>query len=147
MNSLAMVQAVEAWAVATIPALSSFEFPPEELSSALPIVIAEITDDGLTQSSDALPGMAQFQQTDLRLWSLDVTLMVSPDPAWTASHTLYGYVDALGTSLRGGRSLGDKVVMSQYYDASYTPPEVEYPDGTIARQVTISVIVGETIGA
>lgn len=146
MTSLEMVQAVEAWVVNALPDLSSYDSPPEELTTALPIVIAEIGEDQNTDAESNLPGQAQFQQTFLRVWNVSILLLVLPDPAWTASHTLYGYVDELGRLIRHGVVLAPNVVMGQYYDANYEPPEVEYSDGTICRQVTIQVTVGETIG-
>lgn len=148
MNSILVVKGVESWVVGVIPALiSSFSVPPEELDKTLPLVIAAIRSDSLNEEDASLPGTAQFEQTLLRLWTIDVVIMVKPDPVTAQTEALYGYVDALGGSLRGGVSLSDKVVLSHLYDASYDPPEVEYDDGTIARQVTISVVVGETVGA
>lgn len=146
MNTLDVIQAVEAWAVGVVPALSSYDHPPEELASALPMVLAEVQLDNQQDANTQLPGMAQYQQTFLRAWSIDLIVLSSPDPAWTASHALYGYVDALGGAIREGVVLEGIVVMSQFYEANYDPPEVEYNDGTVARQVTIRITVGETIG-
>lgn len=147
MNTLAMVQAVEAWAIATIPALTSYDYPPEELSTALPLVMCEVQADSTQDGDPKVPGMGEYQQTFLRAWEVDLIILASPDPAWTASHALYGYVDDLADALRRGVRLADSVVLSQYYEASYNPPEVEFADGTQARQVTVTVTVGEVIGA
>lgn len=146
MNTLTVIQAVEAWAVDTVPALSSYDHPPEELDQALPMVLAEVQTDSQQDAEAQLPGMAQYQQTLIRAWAIDLIILASPNPAWTASHALYGYVDALGAAILAGVVIGDNVVMSQFYVANYDPPEVEYGDGTIARQVTVRVTVGETIG-
>lgn len=146
MNTLEMIQAVEAWAVETAPALSSYDHPPEELATALPMVLAEVQRDAQQDANTELPGMAQYQQTFLRAWTVNLIILASPDPAWTASHALYGYVDAIADAVRVGVVLNNLVVMSQFYDANYDPPEVEYNDGTIARQVTVTITVGETIG-
>jgi hypothetical protein len=146
MNTLEVVQIVEAWAVETVPGLSSYDHPPEQLDEALPMVLAEVITNAQADANQQLPGTAQYQQTFIRTWALDLILLIDPDPAWTASHTLYGYVDALGQAVTDGVRLGDNVVMSQFYTASYDPPEVEYGDGTIARQVTLRLTVGETIG-
>lgn len=146
MTTLEMIQAVEAWAVGVVPALSSYDHAPEELTTALPMVLAEVQLDNQQDASTELPGMAQYQQTFLRAWTVDLVVLATPDPAWTASHALYGYVDALGGAIREGVVLDGMVVMSQFYEANYDPPEVEYGDGTVARQVTIKITVGETIG-
>ncbi len=147
MDTLEMIQAVEAWAVATVPALSSYAHAPEQLSEALPMVLAEVQTDAVSDTEGQLPGMAKYQQTFIRAWSVDLIILSPPDPAWTASQALYGYVDALGAALLAEVVLDDNVVMAQFYVASYDPPEVEYADGTVARQVTVRVTVGETIGA
>lgn len=146
MNTLQVIQIVEAWAVETVPALSSYDHPPEELGEALPMVLAEVITNAQADANQQLPGMAQYQHTLIRTWAIDLIVLMDPDPAWTASHTLYGYVDALGQAVTDGVRLGDNVVMSQFFTASYDPPEVEYGDGTIARQVTFRITVGETIG-
>jgi hypothetical protein len=146
MNTLEVVQAVEAWATTLIPELSSYDHPPEALTEALPMVLAEVQVNALADASDQLPGVAQYQQTFIRTWSVNLVVLASPDPAWTASHALYGYVDALGDAIRQGVVLDDMVIMSQFYTADYDPPEVEYADGTVARQVTVRITVGETLG-
>lgn len=146
MNTLEVIQIVEAWAVETVPDLSSYDHPPEELDQALPMVLAEVITNAQADANQQLPGMAQYQHTFIRTWAIDLIVLISPDPAWTASHTLYGYVDALHDAVTEGVRLGDNVVMSQFYTASYDPPEVQLNDGTVARQVTFRVTVGETIG-
>lgn len=141
-----MIGAVEAWAVEVIPALSSFDHVPEELFASLPIVLAEVQIDSQQDAESQLPGRAQYQQTFIRSWALDLVLLVAPDPPMEATHTLYGYVDALGQALREEVVLAPNVVASQFYAANYDPPEVQLNDGTTARQVTMRVTIGEMIG-
>lgn len=141
-----MIAAVEAWAVGVIPDLSSFDYVPEELFTALPIVLAEVQIDAVQDAEAQLPGRAQYQQTFIRSWAVDVVLLHNPDPPRDATLALYGYVDALGGALREEVVLAPNVVMSQFYAANYDPPEVQLNDGTTARQVTMRVTVGEMIG-
>lgn len=146
--TLSVIQAVEAWAVATIPALNSYEEAPQELAQALPIVMAELSVDQVQLNTlTSLTEQAGYQQTFLRTWTIDLTILSDPFPEWTASRPLYGYVDALAKALRPGIKIMDNVVMSQFYTANFDPPEIEYADGTRARQVTITVTVGQMIGA
>lgn len=147
MTTPAMIAAVEEWAKTVIPALNTFDHPPAQLSQALPMAIASVATDKVTdQEEPNLPGQAQYQQTLLRTWDVDLQLLVNPKPASAASFTLYEYVDAIATSLQAGITLSGNVLLAQLYDATYDPPEVEYSDGTIARQVTLRLTVGETIG-
>lgn len=148
MTTLSVIQAVESWAVTAAPGLSSYDFPPEELTTALPMVLAEVQQEVVSDQADKIaPGTPQYQQTYLRVWEIDLILLTSPDPAWTASHSLYDIVDALDLALRKGVVLDDNVVMAQFHTTSFDPPEVEYADGTIARQATFSVTVAQPIGA
>lgn len=149
MTTTDIIQAVEVWAVGVVPSLSSFDHPPEELTSALPIVMAELQKKSTSDapSSSTLPGMQQYQHTYLRVWEIDLIILSDPNPAWTASHALYGFVDALDEALLRGVVLGDNVVLSQFHEASFDPPEIEYSDGTIARQVTFRITVGQPVGA
>lgn len=146
MNTEPMIEAVEAWVVATIPGISSYTHPPESLLAALPMVLAEVVVDQTQDAEQQLPGMAQYQQTIIRSWAVDMILLVNPDPPAEATNILYGYVDAIGQALRQEVVLDDNVLLAQYYLANYDPPEVRANDGTVARQVTIRVTVGEMIG-
>lgn len=141
-----IIAAVEAWAVATVPELNSYDSPPEELDQAMPLAIAEVVRDELKTADETLLSKGQYQQTFLRVHSVDLVLLVNPNPAWTASEALYQMVDVLTKALRRDSSLGDRVHgASPLYDASYEPPEVEYADGTVARQVTINLTIGTTV--
>lgn len=147
-ETLEVAQGVEAWASSVIPVLNTYASAPEELDKALPLAISEVINDNVSSDDGSLPGMGAYQQTNLRFWEIDLVLLVTPEPRWTASHVLYGYVDELGKSLRKDPRLGGRVeAASPYYNASYDPPEVEYQDGTIARQVTIRLVVGTTLDA
>jgi hypothetical protein len=56
--------------------------------------------------------------------------------------------DALGDALNKDNTLGGRVKFaSPDYDVSFSPPEFEYADGTIARAATMSIVVGEQRGA
>lgn len=147
MSSLDIVTAIEEWVDDAIPDVAQFDFPPEELTENLPVVIAEISTDEQLNAEANLPGVGQYQQTLVRAWTVDIIILTNPDPPQDATHELYGYLDTLSGLLRKWVRLGPNVVLSQFYSASYDPPEVEFADGTKARQVTVRVTVGETIGA
>lgn len=145
MTTKEVAKAVELWAAANAGGglTSSFDFPPEALSKALPIAIAEVQSKA---RSNAPPEFTErrYQQSTLRVWVVELTLLVSPDPAWTASHLLYDMVDALETALFRDSTLGGRVAFAQKeVDASFDPPEVEFSDGTVARQATFTMTIGE----
>ncbi len=141
-----IIAAVEAWAAETVPALNTYDTPPEELDQSFPLAVAEITRDELKTADETLLSKGQYQQTFLRVHSVDLVLLVNPNPPWTASAALYEMVDILTRALRRDSSLGNRVHgASPLYDASYEPPEVEYADGTVARQVTINLTIGTQV--
>lgn len=141
-----IISAVEAWAAETVAELNTYDYPPEDLGAAMPLAIAEVTGDALKVADENLLSKGQYQQTFLRVHSVDLVLLVNPNPAWTASAALYEMVDILTKALRRDSSLGNRVHgASPLYDASYEPPEVEYADGTVARQVTINLSIGTTV--
>lgn len=149
MTTKDVAKAVEEWASENAGGglTSSFDYPPEELSKALPIAIAEVQSKARTAATPDFPTRG-YQQTSLRVWVVELTLLVTPDPAWTASHLLYDMVDALEGALYKDTTLGGRVQYTQKeVDASFTPPEVEFSDGTVARQASFTVTVGEQVEA
>jgi hypothetical protein len=146
MNTVDLMRACELWAAEVVPALNTFDYEPRSISEALPVVVADIQTDRVADTEASIPGLPDYQQTYLRARSVDLLILVVPVPAWTAAQVLYGYVDALGAALRKDQRLGNRVeAVSPFYEATYDPPEVEYEDGTIARQVTFRIVAGETI--
>lgn len=146
MDTTDLMRACELWAASVIPALNTYDHEPPSLGEALPLVVADIKTDAVQDGASELPGVAAYQQTYVRARTVDLLILVSPEPAWTAAQVLYGYVDALGAALRKDQRLGNRVeAASPFYEATYDPPEVEWTDGTIARQVTFRISAGETI--
>lgn len=151
MKTREVARAVELWAVevstndADLADLSSFDYPPEDLSKAMPLVVAEVQDKRRQQNNQGQKFQQRdYQQTAIVAWEVDLMILVPPDPAWTASYSLYDYVDALAAALKKDSTLGGRVTFaSKDYVASFDPPEVEHDDGTVARAATVTVNIGE----
>ena len=138
-----VAKACEEWAAEAAGLTSSFDTPPEHLNKALPLVIAEVQRKRRRRAPDEFRERA-YQQVTIRTWTVELTLLVSPDPSWTASQTLYDMVDALEDALFNDITLGSRVNFAEkLVDASFDPPEVEFDDGTQARQATFQMVVGE----
>jgi hypothetical protein len=141
-----LATAMEEWAAAVL-SINTIKGSPTSLGESLPFVICTIQRDQRADRVPELPGIGNFQQTYVRARTTDLLLMVHPEPTDTATETLYTYVDSLGQAILDDPTLGARVhVASQFYDASYDPPEVQFPDGTVARAVTFTVTIGEVIG-
>lgn len=147
MTTKEVAQAVEEWAADAAGFTSSFSTPPVSLTEVMPLVIAEVQAKRRGAEATEFPARG-FQQTSIRVWSVELTLLVSPDPSWTASHALYDAIDALEASLYKDESLGARVAFAQKaVDSGFEPPEIEFADGTVARQATFRIIVGELLEA
>jgi len=145
MNSTEVAQACEAWAVNNIEGLHSYEHMPRSLAQALPLVIGEIQNKKRQSINTTEPQFQQysFQQTAVIVWDVDLLFMIDPSDSWTASQTLYDMTDTLGDLLEKDPTLGGLVnFASEDYEVSFTPPEYEHADGTIARVATMSIVVG-----
>jgi hypothetical protein len=143
MTTEEVARALEEWAAGAANLTSSFDYPPEDLSKSMPLVIAEIQRKQRSQVPEGFRAQG-YQQATIRVWTAELTLLVSPDPAWTASRNLYNLVDMLEESLYADSTLGGRIGFAdKNYDASFDPPEVEFADGTSARQATFTLTVGE----
>jgi hypothetical protein len=143
MTTEEVARALEEWAAEAASLTSSFDYPPEELSKALPLVIAEVKRKQRQQAPQQFQQQT-YQQATVRVWTAEVVLLVSPDPAWTASRSLYTLVDTLESALYVDPTLGDRVGFAdKTIDASFDPPEIEFSDGTVCRQATFNMTVGE----
>jgi len=136
---------LEAW-VADVTGFSSYPDEPRSIQKALPLVISEVLAQRVTMDPEPkLPGIGNYQQQILKVWEMQLMLMVDPTGnTWNASQALYDAIDALETSVKKDPTLSGRVyIASPLTDTSYDPPEVEHADGTVARQATFLITVGE----
>jgi hypothetical protein len=148
--TVAIAQAIEAWAVSVIPGLHSYDHAPRSLLKALPLVLAEVASKQHRELTVADTNFQQykFQQTTVDTWAVNLLLLVDPSDAWNASQTLYTMTDSLGDAIDKDPTLGGRVKFaSKDHQVSFDPPEFEYADGTIARAATLSIVVGQQKGA
>lgn len=140
MNTVDIATALEQWAASVIPGLNAEASQPEQLAFALPLVICEITEKRRRRTESG------YQQTGMRAWSASLMLLVSPEDTWNASQILYGMIDDLELALARDPTLGGRVpIADSDYTASFQPPEVEHQDGTVARQATMKLSIGEQV--
>ena len=150
MTTEEVAKAAEAWAVAVIPELHSYEHAPRSILQAMPLVIAEVQRKEHQELTVSESGFQQysFQQTAVNVWNVDLLFLIDPSDAWTASQVLYNMTDTLGDALDADPTLGQRVSFAASdYEDSFDPPEFEYADGTIVRVATMSIVVGEQKGA
>lgn len=149
MTTAELATALEEWAIAELPDIKgSYDFPTAEKTQPLPDVAIEV--DGVNTSLNppdaSLEAMFAIQQTAMRTWVVRLLLMVKPEPGDVASQQLAGFVDKLQASLMSDGTLGGRVSWtSKETRGSFTPPFVQFDDGTRGRAATLEITVGEPI--
>lgn len=143
MDTKDVALAVEAW-TGDVTGFNTFPDQPEDLNAALPIAIAGIRREQ-TAERNADFSYQQYEQSMSKALTIEVMLLVAPDPPWTADQSLYDAVDQLGAALRSDVTLGNRITAaSRTHNAEYIG-EVQHEDGTVFRAATFSVIVGEQV--
>lgn len=151
MTNQEALDAALAWIVATIPELdgSTYDHIPAGKSKALPDVVGDLGQEEIVREDPEFV-LSQMQQVGLRLFRLGFSFMVESGTdeagAEDATHKLRGYAEALIESLLNDATLGGRVQMaSPFLMFDYTPPFVEYDDGTRGREATLTMTVGERL--
>lgn len=134
---------LEDWVVAsTDPAINSYPEDPGDFTNALPLVAANIQRKRHVASGGEFPKL-QYQQTMVRIWTVRLMIMVTPEPSWTASQELYKYVDQLDDALLRDPTLGGRVEAAAPETDTEFPGEVEHASGLVALVAFYQISVGE----
>ena len=154
------IDAVLAFAVAACPPLAghTYDFVPASKPKGLPDIVAELQSEGVVLEDESFP-IARLQQAALRVWRIVLSVMddaspadaqdpASVDAAHAASQSrLRGWAEALLEGVMADHTLGGRVQLaSPFVEVAYTPPYVEYEDGTRGREMTVTLSVAEMIG-
>jgi hypothetical protein len=133
---------METWASTVVPGLNTFPDNPEDMDEAMPVVVADIERKRIVSVEGNLSQFA-YEQTSLRVWAVQLTVMVAPDPSWTRTQELYDIVDQLELAIRKDKTLGGQVEAASHEIDVEFPGEVEHPNGTVARAALFHMTVGE----
>jgi hypothetical protein len=144
-----IADAIVEWTRGKIPALETgYAFPADEKTGDLPDVAAEIQRIKIQRTSTENFPAAGVQQVLIRVFQFNLMFLVNPDPAEEATKQLEEFVDTITTALLEDPSMGEllpNVSLSPVFDSSFTPPFVEFEDGTKGRMATMELVVGELI--
>lgn len=145
MSTPEQTAALVAWAREVLPALNGGYGHLIESKGALPDVVVELLSTEVTVVEDRFP-YSQIQQRWIRSWDYEFSFMVSNDDTATAAATLEVWSDTLLTASSSDVTLGGRVgFISPFISFDFTPPFVEYPDGTRGREMRMLLAVGELI--
>lgn len=159
MNEQQIALAVAAWVEETLPGLARV-YPYVTAGKAeLPDAVVDVTTKRLIPEDLENFPFAQLQQSWLRVFTLELSIMTALEPADGASieegsadvaqretEQLRGFGAALEAALYADTTLGERVYMaSPRLEIDYAAPFVEYADGTRGRQFVASMAVAEPI--
>ena len=146
MTSEEVAQAVKEWALETVPALNGgYAYLPAQKDQQLPDVVVDVAEVQVARQMAEFP-MSQIQQFWIHAFRCEVSFMVGNENPEAAAQELRA-AEALATaSLMRDGTLGGRVdFISPYFSFDFTPPFVEYADGTRGREMVMRLSVGEPI--
>jgi hypothetical protein len=146
MDSEGAVQAVAEWVRETVPEIvHAYTYAPEFKDAALPDAVVELLESSIDDKAEGL-GLFDIQQGWFDLYRIGVSFMVDGSDPEYASETLRGFESRLKDEAVKDGTLGGRVgFRSPYIRFDFTPPLVEYEDGTRGREMTLEIVVGDYV--
>jgi hypothetical protein len=128
-----------------IPELvGTYPYVPHEKPAGLPDVVGELTTVELEADGGSIFPYYQLQQRAVIVFTVDLSIMVNNENPQTAAQQLRDFEQRLRTDLAAEPNLrGSVPFRSPRCSADFTPPFVEYEDGTKGREMTFTVTVGD----
>ena len=127
---------------------TGYAFPTDVKTGALPDVAAEVQKISLQRANTEDFPASGVEQVMLRLFDFHLMFLVDPDPADEATAQLEAFVDKMTEEILADPTMEnalDNTALSPLFTASFTPPFVEFDDGTRGRIATLELKVGEVI--
>lgn len=145
MTTQEVAEAVEDWAADTA-SLNTFPSEPSSWQGAFPLAAGRVVDDQqFRDNTDHSEHV--YQQTMLQVFTVELAVLVEPDPAWTSDQALYAIMDLLKASLNQDNSLGERVeAASPLYQIVYDG-EAEMEDGTRANLARMTISLSQKVEA
>lgn len=144
-----IANAIVVWAREHLAAIKTgYAFPADQKTGDLPDVAAEIQHIRLQRTSPENFPAAGIEQVLVRLYEFNLIFLVEPDPADTATEQLEEFVDVITAAILADPSMGEllpNTAITPVFDASFSPPFVEFEDGTRGRIATMELKVGEIV--
>lgn len=135
---------IAAWAVSAAPALeTAYSYPPAD-RGLLPDIAILITNANVVQKDARWPARGHAL---LRVFTVEVLIVVDPDPVDTATDSLTDIADALTFAILADRTLGGRVGSPgasslTTFASAPDPAEIQFADGTLGRVGRMVMAVG-----
>lgn len=144
-----IADSIVAWTRTQLAAIKTgYAFPADQKTGLLPDVAAEIQHVRLRRTDAEDFPIGGVEQVLLRVFDFNLMFLVEPEPADVATKQLEEFVDTMTAAILADPSMGEllpNVALSPVFDTSFTPPFVEFEDGTRGRMATMELKVGEVI--
>lgn len=146
MTSEEVAQAVLAWAREAVPALEGgYAYLPSQKDQLLPDVVVDVAEVEVARQLAEFP-MSQIQQFFVHVFRCELSFMVDNSDPESAAQALRAMEALTTASLMRDGTLGGRVdFISPLFSYDFTPPFVEYADGTRGREMVMRMSVGEPI--
>lgn len=147
MNTETLPGALVEWAREIITEIEAgYDYVPAAKPDPMPDVIVEVIRTIVHADGAEVFPFWQLQQRDVEVYECSLAFMVdNTDPAAAASQ-LRNFRDRLTAAVLAEATLGDRVPFrSPYVSFDFTPPFVEYEDGTKGREMTMVLTVGDLV--
>lgn len=147
-DNQAILEGVVAWVKDVLPELvGSYDYLPAGKNANLPDVVAEFDNVELVLGgNDNRFPYHQLQNAQVIAYTLTVSLMVDNSDPESAAAVLRGFQQRLLADFVDEANLrGNVPFRSPFIRFDYTPPFVEYEDGTRGREMTMTITVGDLV--
>lgn len=137
------------WANGVIPELNgSYDYIPASKPEALPDIICEVARTRVQMGGgDEFP-MWNIQQQAVEVYECSLAIMVDNADPQAAAAQLRRFRDLLAAAALTDETLAGEVPFrSPLISFDFTPPFVEYEDGTKGREMTMTLTVGDFVEA
>lgn len=145
----AIADAIVAWTRSKLEAIETgYAFPADTKTGMLPDVAAEVQKISLQRTNSEDFPVSGIEQVVVRTFDFHLIFLVDSDPADAATAQLEEFVDTMTEAILADPSMEGALVnvaLSPLFDASFTPPFVEFEDGTRGRIATMELKVGEIL--
>jgi hypothetical protein len=145
-SSEQVVDGVASFCLATLPELTkAYDYVPSMKEAALPDVVVEVLESYSSQDDPAFP-FWQLEQRHLFVWRVGCSFMVDNANPLIASEQLRDFEQRLLAEALRDSTLGGRVPLrSPRIQFGYTPPLVEYEDGTVGREMTMQLGIADLL--
>lgn len=147
MDTQDLCENVAAWALETASAIeTSYTFTPASKPEAMPDVVVELARTFVQATGGDQFPFYSLQEVMVEGYDLEIAVMVDNRDPEAAAESLRGIRDLLCAAVRLQPNLNGRVPFrSPFVRFDFTPPFVEYEDGTTGREMTMALTVGDIV--